>query len=170
MQRIIIILIAFSLNAILHAQEIEISKPMLLAKVPVKVKQFNQTKKGLIEVDGFGYIFMFHLKNISDKQLTVATDGLSQQTSSGEPKQMVIFTIDKTTVSGVGNLVIPSRNDFRLVDIRPGEVAMMKAEFKMAVPIEQITITYNPKDYYDGRFGYWTGKVVSETAILDPKK
>jgi len=170
MNRVITISIAFLLSAVLYAQEIEVSKPMLFAKVPGKVKQRDQTNKGLIEVDGFGYIFMFHLKNISDKQLTVATDGLSQQTSSGESKQMVIFTTDKTTVSGIGNLVIPSRNDFRLVDIRPGEVAMMKAEFKMAVPIKQITITYNPKDYYDGRFGYWTGKVVSETTILDPKK
>jgi len=113
---------------------------------------------------------MFRLKNISDKQLTVATDGLSQQTSPGEPKQNVILNMDKMTAANGGELVIPSKNDFRLVDIRPGEVALMKVEFKMAVPLEEISITYNPQDFYDGRFGYWTGKVVSETAILDRKK
>jgi extradiol dioxygenase family protein len=164
------ILIALLLTPFLHAQDLEVSKPVLFAKAPVKVKQYDLTNKKWIEVDGYGYSFMFHLKNISDKQLTVATDGLSQQTSSGEPKQNVIFDMNKMTAANGGGLVIPSRNDFRLVDIRPGEVAMMKTEFKMAVPLEEITITYNPKDFYDGRFGYWTGKVVSDTAILDAQK
>ena len=170
MKHLLTILIALLVASVLGAQEIEVSKPVLYAKSPVKVKQFDPESKKLIEVDGYGYSFVFHLKNVSDRQLTVATDGLGKQTSPVESKQNVIFDISKMTVSNSGELIIPSRNDFRLVDLRPGEVTIMKAEFKMSVPLEEITITYHPKDFYDGRFGYWTGKAVSVAAIIDPKK
>ena len=69
-----------------------------------------------------------------------------------------------------GALIVPSREDLRLVDLRPGEAAAMKIEFTMAVPLEEISVTYAPKDFYDGRFGYWTGSVTSEALKIEKKK
>lgn len=67
-------------------------------------------------------------------------------------------------------LVVPSREDLRLVDLRPGEAAAMNIEFKTTVPLEEISVIYAPKDFYDGRFGYWTGSVTSEALKIDEKK
>lgn len=166
---LIVTSLVFLLTSFLHAQEIEVSKPFLLGKVPAKTRQFDSTARKWIEVEGLGYSFVVYLKNISDKPLTVATKGLSQQTSSGESKQNVLLDMNKLTLDG-GSLVIPSREDLRLVDIRPGEAAAMNIEFTMTVPLEEIAVTYNPKDFYAGRFGYWIGKVSSEFSRLEKNK
>ena len=153
-----------------RAQEIQVSTPVLIGKVPLKVRNYDDIAKSWGEKDGFGYAFMVYLKNISQKPIAVATDGLSQQRSSEDPKQNVKLDMNKMTLVDGGALVVPSREDLRLVEIRPGEAAAMKIEFKMAVPLEEITVTYSPKDFYDGRFGYWTGKVSSEPLKIDNKE
>jgi hypothetical protein len=152
------------------AQEIEVSAPVLMGKVPVKIRKYDNIAKTWSEGDGFGYAFMVYLKNISEKPITVVTDGLSQQTSSGNPKQEVKLDMNKMTLVDGGSLVVPSREDLRLVDIRPGEAAAMKIEFQMAVPLEEITVIYSPKDFYNGRFGYWTGEVSSEPLKIENKE
>ena len=96
------------LTSFLHAQEIEVAKPVLLGKVPVKVRQYDKSTKEWIEVDGLGYSFIIYLKNISDKQLAVVTDGLSRQSSSGESKQNILLDMNKMTLVDGGSLVIPS--------------------------------------------------------------
>lgn len=152
------------------AQDIQVSKPALLGKSPVKVRKYDSAAKSWGEAEGFGYAFMVYLKNISDKPLTVATDGLSQQTSSGEAKQNVLLDMTKMTMADGGALVIPPREALKLVDLRPGEAAAMKVEFKMSVPLEEVVVTYSPKDFYDGRFGYWVGKVASEPLKIENKE
>ncbi len=152
------------------AQEIQVSTPVLMGKGPVKIQKYDNAAKTWGEVDGFGYSFVVYLKNISEKPLTVVTASLSQQTSPGDPKQEVKLNMEKTTLADGGAVVVPSREDLRLVDIRSGEVAAMKIEFKMAVPLEEITVTYSPKDFYDGRFGYWTGTVSSAPLKIKDKK
>ena len=147
------------------------STPVLVGKVPVKVRKYDNTAKTWGEVDGFKYNFMVYLKNISEKPLTVVTDSLDQGTSPDDPKQVVELDMNKTTIVDGGALVIPSREELRLVEIRPGEVAALKViEFNMSVPLEEITVTYSPKDEYDGRFGYWTGKVSSAPLKIADKK
>lgn len=78
--------------------------------------------------------------------------------------------MDKMTVDDGKALVVPAREDLKLVDLRPGEAALMKTEFKMSVELEEIQVIYNPKDFYDGRFGYWTGKASSEPLIIEANK
>lgn len=152
-----------------RSQEIQVSSPVLMGKVPVKVRKYDNVAKTWGEVDGFGYAYVAYLKNISEKPLTVVTDSLSQQTSPVDPKQEVKLDMNKMTLVDGGALVVPSREELRLVDLRPGEAAAIKIEFKMTVPLEEITVTYAPKDFYDGRFGYWTGKVTSEPLKIQNK-
>jgi len=141
-----------------------------MSNVPVKIKKYDSTTKTWEEADGYGYAFMFYLKNVSEKPLTVVTDGLSRQTSPATPKQEVKLSMDKMTVEDGKALVIPSREELKLIDLRPGEAALMKTEFKMSVPLEEIQVIYKPEDFYDGRFGYWTGKASSEPLIIEAKE
>jgi hypothetical protein len=149
-----------------QAQELEISTPYLLAKEPAKTKKFDQNTKGLVEVDGVKYAFNVSIKNISNKPLIVATAGLGQQTSPDSPVQTVELKMSETKTNG-GSLVIPPKEELRLVEIRPNEAAFLKTvEFTTTVPLKQIKITYSPQDFYGGRFGYWTGTVSSDTLSL----
>ena len=152
------------------SQDVFVSKPVLMGNVPAKVKKYDSTTKTWVEADGYGYAFMFYLKNVSEQPITVVTNGLSRQTSPTTPKQEVKLSMDKMTVDNGKALVIPSREELKLVDLRPGEAALMKTEFKMSVPLEEIYVIYQPEDFYDGRFGYWTGKSSSEPLIIDAKK
>jgi hypothetical protein len=167
---LIAVSIAVLIVPTLNAQELQLTKPVLIAQVPTKVRQFDKTTKSRIEVDGFGYGFFVYLKNTSDKPLTVVTDSLSQQSAPGESKQNVTLDMNKMTLADGGALVIPAREDLRLVELRPGEAAALKIELKTSVPLEEIVVTYKPKDFYDGRFGYWTGKVVSEPLKIEAKE
>lgn len=152
------------------SQDVFVSKPVLMGNVPAKVKKYDSTTKTWIEANGYGYSFMFFLKNISEQQITMVTDGLTRQTSPNTPKQEVKLSMDKMTVEDGKVLVIPSREELKLVDLRPGEAALMKTEFKMSVPLEEIHVIYQPEDFYNGRFGYWTGKAQSEPLIIEAKK
>lgn len=152
------------------SQDVFVSKPVLMGNVPAKVKKYDSATKTWIEADGFGYAFMFYLKNVSEEPITVVTDGLSRQTSPTTPKQEVKLSMDKITVEDGKVLVIPSREELKLVELRPGEAALMKTEFTMSVPLEEIHIIYQPEDFYDGRFGYWTGKASSEPLVIEAKK
>jgi hypothetical protein len=162
--------ILFGLSAMLaicaKAQELEISTPYLLAKEPAKTKKFDQNIKGFVEVDGFKYAFIVSIKNISNKPLTVVTAGLGQQTSPDSPEQTVEFKMSEMKTNG-GSLVIPPKEELRLVEIRPNEAAfLMTVQLKTTVPLKQIKITYSPQDFYGGRFGYWTGTVSSPALTL----
>jgi hypothetical protein len=157
------------LAPLLNAQEIVVAKPVMIGKVPTKVRQFDKSTKTWAEVDGFGYRFFVFLKNASDKPLTVVTDSLSEQTSPDMARQEVRLDMNKMKLADGGALVIPSREDLRLVELRPGEAAALKVDFETTVPLEEVIVTYAPKDFYDGRFGYWTGKVVSEPLKIEAK-
>lgn len=158
------------LSPLAVAQEIQVAKPVMIAKAPVKVRHFDKATRSWSEVDGFGYGFLVYLKNASDKPLTVVTDGLSQQSSPGESRQNIILDMNKMSLVDGGALVVPSREDLRLVELRPGEAAALKVEFKTSAPLEEIAITYEPKDFYDERFGYWTGKAASEPLKIETKE
>lgn len=151
----------------LHSQEIEVVKPVLIAKAPQRVKEYNKVIKAWAEVDGHEYAFNVFLKNVSDKNLTVVTGGLSRRSSSSEAKQEVTLDMMKMNLADDGGLIVPPRENFQLVELRPGEVALTQIVFKMSVPLEELTVTYNPKDFYDGRFGYWVGKVSSKAAKIE---
>jgi hypothetical protein len=159
-------IIPFLLASTLFSNEIEVGKPVLMGQVPVKVRKYDSAAQAWAEVDGYGYAFMIYLLNQSDDVVTVVTGGLSQQTSSGNPKQEVKLGMNQMNLIEGGALIVPSREDLRLVELRPGEAAAMKIELKMSVPLEDLTVIYQPEDFYDGRFGYWVGKVKSEALIL----
>lgn len=166
----VLLLVAISGICVAFSQDVFVSKPVLMGNVPAKVKKYDSTTKTWGEADGYGYAFMFYLKNVSDKPLTVVTDGLSRQTSPTNPKQEVKLSMEKMTVEDGKVLVIPSREELKLIELRPSEAALMKTEFKMSVPLEEIQVIYKPEDFYDGRFGYWTGKTSSEPLIIKAKE
>ncbi len=159
------VICAASLHAFAAAQEIQVLQPVLLGKEPTEVQTFDAASRGWIQAQGWHYAFMVPLKNVSETPLTVITDGLAQ-TSGTEPKRQVRLTVNKFTLKDGQTLVIPSRSDLRLVELRPGEAAIVKVEIKSAADLEEITVTYSPEDIYDGRFGYWTGRVSSEPLQL----
>ena len=167
--RIVSLLVAIlAFASFAEAQDIQVCKPILVGKAPVKVRKYDFKTKAWAEVDGYKYAFVVMLKNVSERPLIVVTKGLGQQTAPGEAKQNVMLDmVGLTAVDGAK--VIPSRDDLRLVEIRSGEAAGMNVEFQTEVPLEEVVVTYSPKDFYDGRFEYWTGKVSSEPLKLENK-
>ncbi len=113
----------------------------------------------------YTYRVVFNLKNISDKELDVATRGLSIMYVKGnkegkkEGKNEMCVGISHRRINEM--IVVPPAVDFAMVNLKPGECAMVRFKQTFMSSGEKVTIVYNPSDPYEGRFGYWTGTVKS---------
>ena len=109
------------------------------------------------------YLVVFYLKNISGKELSVATRGLSISQTK-EPGE-ICLGLSRMTVSGMS--VIPPAVDFAIVNLRPGECAMVRFKDACGFKHEQITIRYDPAAVHKGHFEYWTGSVKSPAVEIE---
>ena len=60
-----------------------------------------------------------------------------------------------------GMIVIPPAVDFGMVNLKPGECAIVRFKDTSTFNAEKVTIAYSPRNPYEGHFGYWTGMVRS---------
>lgn len=109
----------------------------------------------------FTYRVVFYLKNISDKEVSVATRGLSVASSISHEKENFEMQLDHTASRVNGMTVIPPAGDFGIVNLKPGECAMVRFQDTSTQTADEVTIAYGPRDPYEGRLGYWTGMVRS---------
>ena len=120
-----------------------------------------------IQTDGWHYRFTVLLKNISDHPLKVTTESLDVSGSPDQPKQ----TFRLTSLGDVqieGAPVIPPSDKLGLVELRPGEMAYVNFEFEVTHPLTKVAVTYAPEVLAEGRFGFWTGEVTSDTVSVPP--
>jgi len=62
MKLIRIVTSVFLLTSFLHAQEIEVAKPVFFGNPSVKVREYDKASKQWVEVDGFRYSFIVYLR------------------------------------------------------------------------------------------------------------
>ena len=113
----------------------------------------------------FNYRIWFCVENISEAKLGIITGNMSPGLLHWEdrPKEISI-TVDNLNIDG--KRVIPSRSDLRLVDIEPGEIAQIRINYQFREELHDVTISYQPYDYWNGRFAFWTGKLQSEKIMV----
>lgn len=160
------VMFAWGLGSVVVAQEVKLTKPFLMGSRTVKEKEYDRVKKERVEVDRIQYELWVGLKNVSDKPLVVATAGFSKQVAPESTKQVVKLDYAKIWLEHGKEQVIPPREDLRLVELRPGEVAVINLEVTTKVPQEEISVRYRMEDLYGGRFGYWTGDLTSEPLVI----
>lgn len=150
---------------IVTGAEIELSKPRLLAISPAVGKSYDKENEKWVDIEEYEYLVTLFAKNTSGTPLTVATGDFSKS-SQRTLQREVILSLGERRVSDDQSLIIPSRSDLGLVELRDQESAMIQFKWKADTKTESITVTYHMEERYDGRFGYWTGKVSSESTLI----
>ena len=110
----------------------------------------------------YSYRGFFMLKNISTSDISVVTRSLSPGMAHAEDDSPATVTLTMHKATYEGCQIVPSTADLALVALRPKEIAQIKFETTSPQPLKSVLIEYRLADHFDGRFGYWTGRVVSE--------
>jgi len=143
-----------------YGSEVAISTPCLVSKSEVTKKEYSSESASQKETKVWRYHFTAFLTNISEKSITVATDQLRiSGPTSKRDAEIALATYEP--FYNEKSLVIPSAQELRLIELRPTESAAIEFTTESRIPLDSLTVTYSPKDYYQGRFGYWTGSITS---------
>jgi hypothetical protein len=119
----------------------------------------------------YNYKFYCLLKNISKAEITVATKSLNPSIIYAKEGETPMATLSIDKASYKGSQIIPSLTDLGLVTLHPGESAGISWEKSSFTQLQSVKVQYNPKDIFDNRFGYWTGRVTGESVeVMVPKK
>ena len=110
----------------------------------------------------YQYRFYCLLKNTGDVELTVATKNLDPGIMHGNEGETPIAELSIDKMSHEGSQVIPSVAELGLVVLRPGECAGIRWEKSSSKRLSTVKVQYNPRDIYDNRFGYWSGRVTGK--------
>ena len=110
----------------------------------------------------YNYMIFCLLKNMGMKEITAVTKNLNPSIEFTDKRKPVKIrlTIDERKYKG--SLVVPSAADLGLVTLHPGEIAQIQLEKSSFRPLRSAMIEYEPRDHFDGRFGYWVGRTVCE--------
>ena len=118
----------------------------------------------------FNYRIWFCVENISGATVRVITGNMSPSLLrwKDRPKELSV-KVDNLTVDG--KKVIPSKSDLRLVEIKPGEIAQVRINCRFKDALQEVTISYQPSDYWNDRFDFWTGNLKSaRITVIENKK
>jgi hypothetical protein len=119
----------------------------------------------------YQYKFYCILKNVGDEEITVATKNLDPGIMHGDEAETPVAELSIDKMSYEGCQIIPSAADFGLVVLRPGECTGIRWEKSSSRRLNSVRVQYNPKDIYDNRFGYWSGRVTGKPVeVIVPKK
>lgn len=165
MKYILIALIIFNFRA--HAGELEITTNVIHYKESNDVKVYIYNPKGYVTKTRHTYSAILIVKNISKSNISVST-GVLKAGRTRMSDQPTEITIEHKKVHSSDSEVIPSVSDLKIVVVRPNESARIKLDFKSLQMIDNAYITYSMNEYYDNRFGYWTGSVKSN--LINIKK
>jgi hypothetical protein len=122
------------------------------------------------EEDSF-YTYLYHIgfyiKNISDKKLDIVSKigGKKLIQRSNKDYEVVLGINSVKDINGTP--VIPSDVSFELVTLKTGEAASIKHKFYSNKFLPKITLTYSITDFYNDRFGFWSGQVSSPNVTLN---
>ena len=155
-----ILLVFMCVSTSCYANDIEFFETYIYCKVAEK----NSRKK-------FEYFIPANIRNASNKELRVVTrfDSISIHTNTLTGRSTFIAGNDVRTIKDVK--VIPPESNFNIATLMPNEIATLSsfiAEIKGSKAIRsnryisEATITYDTKNDYEGRYGYWSGVVVSD--------
>ncbi len=167
MKYILIALIILNFSA--YAGELEITTAVIYYKESNDVQAYVYNPKGYVTKTLHTYNAILIVKNISKSDVSVATGILKakQVKGVGQPAEI---TIEHNKVLASDSEVIPSVSDLKIVSVRPNESARIKHDFTSFEMIDKAYITYSMSEYYDNRFGYWTGSVKSNLINIDNPK
>ena len=109
----------------------------------------------------------FYIKNVSDKELDVVSKigGKKLIKRANEDYEVVLGLNPVKEINGIA--LIPSVVSFELVTLKPGEAASISHNFDSNKLLSKITLTYGISDFYNGRFGFWSGQVNSPNVTLN---
>jgi len=152
-----------------HAGELEITTALIHYKEPNDVQVYIYNPRGYVTKTQHTYNAILIVKNISKSDISVATGILKAKQERGV-NQPIKITIEHNKVLSGDSEVIPSVSDLKIVVIRPNESARIKHDFTSFEMIDKAYITYSMDEYYDNRFGYWTGSVKSNLINIENPK
>lgn len=121
--------------------------------------------------EGSRYAYLYHagfyIKNISDKELDVVSkiSGKKLVKRANEDYEVVLGINPVKEINGTP--LVPSVVSFELVTLKPGEAASISHKFDSNKFLPKITLTYGISDFYNGRFGFWSGQVNSPNVTLN---
>lgn len=118
----------------------------------------------------YEYFARFYLKNISEKNIRVLS-GVNKSMffkNSDNENELHFSTLKGGTINDIP--VIPSVVELKLVELRTGEAAYIETRFGSKRLLEEVNFIYNIGDDFDGRFGYWVGRVSLNNVILTRPK
>jgi hypothetical protein len=121
--------------------------------------------------EGSRYTYIYHagfyIKNISKKELDVVSKIGGKQLIKRTNKDYEVVLGISPVKEINGTPLVPSVVSFELVTLKPGEAASISHKFDSNKALPKITLTYSISDFYNGRFGFWGGRVSSKNVTLD---
>jgi len=111
----------------------------------------------------------FYLKNVSNRELSVVSKigGKKLVKRANENYELVLGINPVKNINGTP--LIPSAVKFELVNLKPGEATSIVYKFGSRKFLPKISLTYGISDFYNGRFGFWSGQVTLPNVILNKR-
>jgi hypothetical protein len=109
----------------------------------------------------------FYLKNISNRELSIVSKIGGKNLVKRENKDYELVLGINPVQDINGTPLIPSSVQFELVDLKPGEATSIVYKFGSRKILPKISLTYGISDFYDGRFGFWSGQVTLPGVTLN---
>ena len=143
-----------------HADDLTMATPVLVEIREVATKHIDNQTGHPFDAHWKDYTFQSLLKNVSDRPITVITQQLRASGRTSLKDAHITLEPYPPLLDG-DSQVIPSASELRLVTINPGESAAIEFRYRAMRAIDSATVTYSPKDHFNGRFGFWTGTATS---------
>lgn len=145
--------------------EIVMAKFMKIGEEQKRVYVFR--KKGHETKISHRYKGYLLLKNTGSTDLTVVTKSFSPGIEYGMGNAPAKVSVKIYPKNYNGRPIIPSPTELSLVTLRSNEIAQVGFEKGSFVTLKSVILEYNIQDIYDGRFGHWVGRVVSDVIKVD---